>query len=183
MGSIRRLSVAAWLTLSLVCANACQSAAPTQPPTSDAALEPAYANEVLAYDDGQGETLCGDMRPDCDELGTCGPTELLGAPDDVPYALPAGGSVEISFSCNSLVERGGADSPELRLYGQFPEGTSAVVQVSRDGTEFDELEVADDEAMEFDLARLGWTDARFVRVVNQGPDPIEIDAFEALRNP
>ncbi|MBK9071099.1 MAG: hypothetical protein IPL79_08885 [Myxococcales bacterium] len=157
---------------------------PIPTPSQDAApLAPAFASAVIAYDEGDGEQDCGDMMPLCDELGTCGPTDLLGEPDEVAYVLVAGGFVEIAFLCSSMIERGVDASPELKLWATVPEGGGAIVQVSVDGATYDEIGVMNSETLEFDLARLELTDARFVRVLNTGAEAIDIDAFEALRNP
>lgn len=172
------------VTLAAVIALAgCESSA-RLPPNQDAGpLAPAFASAVIAYDEGEGEQDCGDMMPLCDELGTCGPTALLGAPDEAAHVLPVDGFVEIAFLCSSMIERGVDASPELKLWATVPEGGSAIVQVSVDGASYDEIGVMAPEALEFDLARLELTDARFVRVLNTGAEPIELDAFEALRNP
>ena len=49
---------------------------------------------------------------------------------DVSFTVEPGGRLEVAFLCSTLLERGGTDSPELRIHADLAAGATALVSVS-----------------------------------------------------
>ncbi|HUS68912.1 MAG TPA: hypothetical protein VMZ28_30455 [Kofleriaceae bacterium] len=142
-----------------------------------------FADVVLAYGQSTAPDICSDALPLCgDEPPECGPQEVLGAPDTMTFALPAGGFIDLGFRCTPPVERGGEGSPDIRIWSTVPGSADAVVQVSEDGRTYVDWMVLEESNQALDLARIDRTYVRFLRIASRTGSGILIDAVEALTN-
>lgn len=142
-----------------------------------------FADVVLSYTVGGEPQACTEGIPPCDgaEAEPCGPTEVLGAPDDVTFELEAGGRLDLGFRCTSVVERGGASSPDVAIWATVPEDANAVVEVSEDGANYEPWDELTMSNQSLDLATIDRTYARFIRIADRGGGGILIDAVQALQ--
>jgi hypothetical protein len=180
---LRRVDRHRCLVLGLALLAACQASPPhVDLDVGDAGdIAPGYVDIVVAYTEGGVPTTCSNDLPVCGGTpAMCGPTALLGAPDQVTYSLAPGDLIEVGLLCSYARERG-PDTADLKLWSTFEAGASALVQVTYDGSEWLDLgEIMASDA-ELDLQRVGIEIVRFVRISNHGSGAIAIDAVEALR--
>lgn len=144
---------------------------------------PTFADVVLSFSQGGEPQVCSDGLPPCDgqPVSPCGPSEVLGAPDGTSYSLPAGGDIELGFHCAPAVERGGTGSPDVKIFADVPEGSSGVVEVSDDGSNYVTWVELTQPNQELDLQTINRELVRFLRISDRGGGGISIDAVEALR--
>lgn len=159
----------------------------TDVPTPGSAVDAGnyYVDIVLAFADGTGQPpeVCADSLPACEEEHEpCGPTEVLGPPDGLTFSLGQGGLLDIGFRCAPVLERGGIDSPEIRIWSTVPPGESAVVLVSDDGETFQTWVELTASNQTLDLGRIDRMYTRYLRIADrvEGPGGIEIDSIEVL---
>lgn len=143
-----------------------------------------FADTIIAFGDNENPTSCTDTLPDCGAVpATCGPLDVLGAPDATEYTLPANGRLEVAFRCSQITENGGSGdmvTPDFQILGTVPEGGRAVVEVSLDGTDYVTLQPLTQGDQTFDLSREAISVVRFVRISDSGGGGITIDAISAL---
>jgi len=120
------------------------------------------------------------------------PSAALGPPDmtaDVPpgsfVCLGIGGQITLEFVNNVAVDGPGAD---IWVIGDIDNNDSLIVEVSADGVDFRSFGVTD-ERVELDLADVGLSYVRFVRISDDGSTGqgaqsagAELDAVEALNS-
>jgi len=162
---------------------ACQAVAPDADPLTGGAIDAGapYADVVIAYTI-QGQAMsCGDTLPQCGAAATCGPTAALGPPDQVDYELPAGGVLELALRCSFVMELGGINSADLKLWADIPQGSAAVIEVSVDGAFWHTLGPVQTSDATLDLESSELDVIRFVRISDGGAGGIRIDAVEGLR--
>jgi hypothetical protein len=153
---------------------------PTPPPPPDAGGA-IFADTVIGVSTGGVPRSCTATLPPCNTA----PTECsdvyadIATNDGTVFNLGAGGSLEVGFRCSVVVEHGGMNSPELKIWSTVPSGSTAVVEVSLDGSQYQTLDVLASPDQTFDLARIGVSTVRFVRIADSGSGGIGIDAVEA----
>jgi hypothetical protein len=147
-----------------------------------------FADVVLTYSAGNEIRSCGEGLPVCEagEPEPCGPQEVLGPPDGVGFVLGPGAHIDLGFRCRPATERGGQDSPDITIWATIPEtpdagvATSGIVMVTEDGIQYDVWVELEESNQGLDLARIGRTYVSYLRIVNQGPAALTLDAVEAL---
>ena len=142
-----------------------------------------FADVVVSYTVGGEPQACTEGIPPCDgsDPEPCGPTEVLGPPDDVTFELEAGGRLDIGFKCTSVVERGGAATADVAIWATVPEGADAVIEISEDGANYEPWDELTMTNQQLDLATIDRTYARFIRIADRGTGGIQIDAVQALQ--
>jgi hypothetical protein len=139
-----------------------------------------YADFVVGWTEDGDVMTCAAEAAECTAgVTTCGPVEVLGAPDGATFSLEPSGVIEVALRCSFVLERGDSDSPDLKLWGTFAEG--ATVQVSVDSMAWSTLGSVTGTDPVLDLAMVGLETARFIRISNRGDAALAIDAIEALR--
>ena len=165
-----------------VLASGCAQQAPTVPdPGASVDAGIVYADVVVSFSEGGMTESClgGTLACDAEPGEACGPQEVLGAPDSVSYALESSGHVDLGFLCGTLFDRNGTGA-DVKIWSEVTDG-SAVVEVSEDGTTYEELQVFDLSNQEFDLSVLEEEMyIRFLRIVDSGGGSITIDAVQGL---
>jgi hypothetical protein len=122
---------------------------------------------------------CGMNQPEPD-LGACPAAAVLGAPDQRTFSLEPKEVLEVALLCSSIVEHGGADSSEFRIWAEVPDGASAVVEVSQEGSYYQAIGKLTRSDQSFDLARSGLDLVQFVRLARAEGAALAIDAIEAF---
>ena len=177
--------VAAALMLALAAGGAggCAHSPDVDQPDNGPDAGATFADVVLSFSQGGQPQVCSDGLPPCDgqPVPACGPSQVLGAPDGTSYPLEAGGNIELGFHCAPAVERGGTDSPDVKIWADVPEGASAVVEVSDDGSNYVTWVELTQSDQELDLQTIDRELVRFLRISDRGGGGISIDAVEALR--
>lgn len=165
----------------------CTAAPPEQPPdiVPDGG-ERVFADTVIAFSSSGQLTTCADTLPACGSpppAGPCGTNPALGAPDGMAFLLGPSDILEVAFRCSAILEQGSPDgnlSADFQIWSTVPAGAQAIVEVSLDGSSYQQLDILDAPDKTFDLARLGVPVVRFVRIAAAGQGGIAIDAVEAL---
>jgi hypothetical protein len=139
-----------------------------------------YADFVVGWTEGGEVMTCADEGAVCGAAATtCGPAAVVGAPDSSTFSLEPSGVLEVALRCSYVLELGGENSQDLKLWGTFGDGVT--VQVSLDSSAWSTLGTVSGTDPTLDLAAVGLDTARFIRLSNRGADPATIDAVEALR--
>jgi hypothetical protein len=144
-----------------------------------------FADAVLAFSVGGQVTNCADSLGTCGQpaTGACANNPALGPPDGQFFQLGANDRIEVGFLCGAIIDHpsvNGTATPDLRIHATVPNGASAVVEVSLDGSSYWALDYLKQTDQSFDLARIGISIVRFVRIADGGQGGIAIDAVEAL---
>lgn len=168
--------------VALLWAAACVQSPTVPDPGRAADAGTVYADVVLAFTSSGAPQVCLGALPTCDaEPGDpCGPAEVLGPPDDVTYALEAGGRLDVGFRCGAVVEVGGQGSTDVTIWADVAPGASAVIEVSEDGASYEVWDTLSESDQAFDLATIERTYARYLRVADTGGGGISIDAIEGI---
>jgi hypothetical protein len=162
----------------------CACATPPEvegPPTGfpDAGAPSRFADTVIVFTfEGRLVSCVGTPPP-----AGCASHPALGPNDGRAVPLRVGDRLEVAFLYGLIFERSvgpGAATPDLKVWSMVPAGSQAVVEVSFDGSFYRALGVLTMSDQTFELERIAWREARFVRIVQQSGDPIAIDALEAL---
>lgn len=165
----------------LVCAATLAAACTAEPP---GVMEPGggdpvdlteYADVVLAYTEGGQVISCAELLAPCDEqqVDACGRDEVLGPPDGRALILEPGEIVEVGFRC-------GAIRLEFQIWADVPANSSAVIEVSLDGSDYLSIERLVQSDQVFSLVRHPLHVVRYVRISNSSSESIAVDAIESL---
>src|SRR5262245_10233446 len=98
---------------------------------------------------------CSDNLPVCGgapATGECGASPALGPNDGKFFPLGVTGRIELAFLCSEIVETGSlseAVSPDFKIWATVPPGAMAVVEVSRNGTDYVQLDFLDSSDKSF----------------------------------
>src|SRR6185369_12752928 len=123
---------------------------------------------------GNDVTSCIDGLPACGsspQSGRCAGNPALGPNDGTTYELKATGRIELGFLCSAIVETGSpsaGESPDFKIFATVPGGARAVVEVSKNGTDYVQLDYLDTNDKTFALERSGFIEVRFVRIADIG---------------
>ncbi len=176
--------------LALVAVACAKSPDVDEPPEGDAS-EGATADAVIAFTNETGSVQSCTDGLACPPAGSCADHPALGAPDGDTFTLGSSAVLEVAFSCSSILDRapaaeqgndaGPSLNDDFRIVATVPDGASATVSVSLDGSTYDVIGPLDGQSQSFDLARVEREVARFVRIAHQLGEPIEIDAIETIR--
>jgi hypothetical protein len=146
-----------------------------------------FADTIISFGPAGAQTSCTESLPLCSDGTTadCGPQEVLGPPDAVGYQLPAGGRLEVAFRCSQITEKGATGNEisfDFQILSTVEDGSSAVVEVSLDGSTFTALRRLTQSDQSFDLSRAvqDMPVVRYVRISDIGGGGITIDAVSAL---
>jgi hypothetical protein len=169
-------------TLGLV---GCAASPDTPTPGSAVDAGSAFADVVLSYTVDHEPHVCSDALPACglevpDGGATCGPPEVLGAPDGLTFTIDADGSIDLGFRCGAIVEQGGIGSKDVRIWATVPDGKIAVVEVSDDGVTYDPWVELTRTNQELDLQTIERAYIRYIRIADRSGGGIVLDAVEAL---
>jgi hypothetical protein len=148
-----------------------------------------FTDTLISVNVGGQLTTCTDTLPACD--GTPAPTcdsPVVGPNDGRTLDLGDGGSVEVAFRCTVVLDRSnpapgapnGGALDDLKIWSTVGPGARAVVEVSYDGSFFEQLAYLEQSDQSFDLQILGAIAVRFVRIVDINGGGVAIDAVEAL---
>jgi hypothetical protein len=144
-----------------------------------------YADTLVDVTTGGTINSCIDDLPECSTdlvTGDCSANPILGPMDGASFSLNADDRIEVAFRCQPVVEKGSSDgmpSNELTIWATVPDGASAEVSVSFDGSSYLFLSTLDTSNKSFDIALSGLSLIRFVRISGIS-GTISIDAIEAL---
>lgn len=161
---------------------ACVSSPTVPDPGRAADAGTVFADVVLSFTNEGAPQVCLGALPSCDAEPSepCGPAEVLGAPDDVTYALEASGRLDLGFRCGAVVERGGQGSTDITIWADVAPDASAVIEVSEDGATYEPWVTLTESDQAFDLATIDRTYVRYVRIADTGGGGISIDAIEGI---
>jgi hypothetical protein len=147
----------------------------------------AFADTVIAIGTSSGVMACVDSAASCgtgaQAMGACGDNAALGPNDGKLFDLGTGGRIELAFLCSAILETGsriGAESPDFKIWSTLASNAKAVVEVSFDGSSYQQLDYLATSNQSFALERSGLQQVRFVRISDIAGGGVQIDAVEAL---
>jgi hypothetical protein len=164
----------------------CTATAPTveTPPDTSREMGRVFADTVIATTKGGQVTMCLDTVPTCGtpRTGPCANNPAVGPNDGMTYDLGMLGRIELGFVCSAIVERGGGmmESSDFKIWSTLASGAKAIVEVSKDGSQYITVAYLEMSDQTFSLQRAGISEARFVRITDFGAGGVQIDAVEAL---
>jgi hypothetical protein len=144
-----------------------------------------FADAVIAITRGDQVMSCVDGLPTCGsgpQTGSCAMNPAVGPNDGVYYDLGAQGRIELALLCGAIVEHGGGatESADFKIWSKVAASANAVVEVSRDGSIYVQLDYLNSDNKTFSLQRSGFSEVRFVRISDIAGGGVQIDAVEAL---
>jgi hypothetical protein len=172
---VRRVFATLALT---VCACAAQPNNVVVPADNGADAGKRIVDAVIAIANGDQVVSCLDGLPVCGTMpkqgGPCASNPILGPNDGNAFMLDNLGRIEVGFLCSFILDGG------IKIWSTVPPGKQAVIEVSKNGSEYVQLDILDTSDKTSTLQRIGWSDARFVRITDTAGGGIAIDAIEGL---